>query len=140
MFAALKNILLGNGRASKELARSRLHFVLVQDRTGLTPEEMASFKKAMVDVIQKYFIIDEQAFDIAYKRDSDITTLVINSPVVTRRQDVPGYQVGARHEKKDQAQSKRKKDAGASPESAASPESVVEGEGMSEPTPSAHAG
>lgn len=88
-----------NGKPSKAMARSRLHFVLVQDRTGLTPEEMSSFKREMVDVIQRYFVIDEQGFDIAYKRDSDSTTLVINSPVVVRRQESPGYRVGARHDR-----------------------------------------
>ena len=106
MIASLKQLFFGNGKASKDLARSRLHFVLVQDRTGLTPEEMASYKKEMVDVIQRYFIIDEQAFDIAYKRDMDLTTLVINSPVVVRRQDAPGYEIGAKHQVKSKNSNK----------------------------------
>jgi cell division topological specificity factor len=80
---------LFTGRAadgnSKSLAKSRLSFVLVQDRTGLTPEEMTKFKKELVGVIEKYFQIDEDGFDIAYKRETDSTTLLINSPVVVRR-------------------------------------------------------
>lgn len=95
MFTALRNKLFGskNGHdsssqgRSKNLARSRLHFVLVQDRTGLTPEEMSQFKKEMVSVIERYFQIDEQGFDISYKRDSDTTTLLINSPVIVRRKE-----------------------------------------------------
>lgn len=43
----------------------------------------------MVEVIERYFVIDESGFDIDYKRDSDLTTLVINSPIVVRRQDMP---------------------------------------------------
>ena len=85
MLLALKQKLFGIGTSSKDHARSRLHFVLVQDRTGLTSEQMAKFKQEMVDVIQKYFEIDKNAFDIAYKRDSDTTTLLINSPVVVKR-------------------------------------------------------
>lgn len=93
MFAALKEKLFGSKNSlasaqqgrSKVMARSRLHFVLVQDRTGLSPEEMTQFKKSMVEVIEKYFEIDEQGFDITYKRDSDSTTLLINSPVIVRR-------------------------------------------------------
>ena len=101
MFAALREKLFGSknglgntqqGR-SKAMARSRLHFVLVQDRTGLSPEEMTQFKKSMVEVIEKYFEIDEQGFDITYKRDSDSTTLLINSPVIVRRR---GQQVEAK--------------------------------------------
>ncbi len=86
--------------SSKSIAKSRLHFVLVQDRTGLTNEEMAGFKQEMVSVIEKYFMIDKQAFDIDYKRDGDSTTLVINSPVLVRRQDGLHHQAGARHGRK----------------------------------------
>lgn len=71
--------------SSKSVARSRLHFVLVQDRTGLTNEEMTKFKKELVAVIQRYFTITEDGFDVSYKRESDSTTLVINSPVKVRR-------------------------------------------------------
>lgn len=86
MFASLKHF-FGNGRESKSLAKSRLHFVLVQDRTGLTNEELAGFKRELVGVIEKYFVIDEHGFDINYKRDSDTTTLLINSPIIVRRQE-----------------------------------------------------
>ena len=86
MFLALKQKLFGTGKeASKDRARSRLHFVLVQDRTGLTSEQMAKFKQEMVAVIEKYFDVDKKSFDIAYKRDNDTTTLLINSPVIVKR-------------------------------------------------------
>jgi cell division topological specificity factor len=92
VLAKLKHIIFGSSsgsssdsRLSKSVAKSRLHFVLVQDRTGLTNEEMATFKEEMIAVIEKYFAIDKKAFDIAYKRDSDTTTLLINSPVVVKR-------------------------------------------------------
>ena len=92
MFTALKGLFFGsskstNNSSSKVLAKSRLSFVLVQDRTGLTPEEMTKFKREMVDVIEKYFEIDEHGFDITYKRETDTTTLLINSPVIVRRRD-----------------------------------------------------
>jgi cell division topological specificity factor len=85
VFVALKEKFFGDGRRSKSLAKSRLHFVLVQDRTGMTNDEMSCFKKELVSVIEKYFVIDEKGFDITYKRDTDLTTLLINSPVVVKR-------------------------------------------------------
>lgn len=85
MFGSLASRLFGGGRNSKSAAKSRLSFVLVQDRTGLSSEEMASFRGELVEVIQRYFVIDEQGFDIDYERSGDTTTLVINSPVVVRR-------------------------------------------------------
>lgn len=84
MIAALKRKLFGES-SSKTKARSRLHFVLVQDRSGLTSEDMAQFKSELVDVIGKYFEIDKQNFDVAYERDASSTTLLINSPVKVKR-------------------------------------------------------
>lgn len=66
-------------------AKSRLHFVLVQDRAGLQPEELNSFRREMIEVINKYFQIDEENFDISYQRGDETTTLVINSPVTLKR-------------------------------------------------------
>ena len=67
------------------MAKSRLHFCLVQDRAGLSSEELTQFRKELVSVIEKFFVIDEAGFDINYKRDSDMTTLLINSPIVIKR-------------------------------------------------------
>ena len=92
----MRNKLFGGEKASKSLAKSRLHFVLVQDRTGLSNDDMANFKKELIHVIDKYFVIDKQAFDIAYEREAEMTTLVINSPVIVRREESVGGRVGAK--------------------------------------------
>lgn len=122
MLKNLRSLLFGNGAVSesKNLARSRLQFVLVQDRSGLTNDEMAGFKEEMMAVIQKYFVVDKQGFDIDYRRQGETTTLLINSPVVVRRQDAIGGRVGARHQSKDP---ERKKAANA-PEEPAIPGTV----------------
>lgn len=83
MLKALKNLFGSN--QSKNAAKNRLHFVLVQDRAGLSSEEISQFRKELVSVIEKYFVIDEEGFDINYKRESEFTTLLINSPIVVRR-------------------------------------------------------
>lgn len=85
MFRALSRKLFG-GTQSKSAAMSRLHFVLVQDRSGLSNEEMAEFKKELVDVIKKFFLIDDSGLEVNYQRDSGSTTLLINSPVLRRRE------------------------------------------------------
>lgn len=85
MLSALKKMLFGESSESKDVAKSRLHFVLVQDRTGLNNDEMAGFREEMLKVIEKYFVIDKDGFDIKYHRLADTTTLLINSPVIVRR-------------------------------------------------------
>jgi cell division topological specificity factor len=98
MIAAIKRLFSSGGesRESKNVAKSRLSFVLVQDRTGLTQEEIAGFKKEMVQVIEKYFVIDETGLDVSYKRETDSTMLIINSPVVVKRQLGFKSKVGAK--------------------------------------------
>ena len=99
MFAALREKLFGH-KATKNLAKSRLHFVLVQDRTGLNHQELSGFKEEMLKVIEKYFVIDKSGFDVSYKRAGESTTLYINSPIIVRRQDSLGHDVGARKAKR----------------------------------------
>ncbi len=100
MLERLRKSLFGGSKKSKDRAKSRLHFVLVQDRAGLTNEEMAEFKQEIIGVIEKYFVVDKKAFDISYQRESDSTTLIINSPVVVSRKEGPKGIVGAKHETK----------------------------------------
>ncbi|MBX7138524.1 MAG: cell division topological specificity factor MinE [Oligoflexia bacterium] len=120
MFNGLRNF-FSNKAASKSIARSRLHFVLVQDRTGLTNEEMASFKSEMCSVIEKYFVIDKQGFDIEYKRETEMTTLVINSPIVVRRQEGQKHSAGSKHKHKQNQNNK------AQTEESSDPQPVVAG-------------
>jgi cell division topological specificity factor len=70
---------------SSSQAKNRLHFVLVQDRAGLSSDDISKFKRELIDVIGKYFEIDERAFDISYKRELETTTLQINSTVAKRK-------------------------------------------------------
>jgi cell division topological specificity factor len=99
VIGALKRLFTGSN-VSKAVAKSRLHFVLVQDRTGLTNEEMGKFKEELIGVIERYFVIDQSAFDIDYKRENDSTTLFINSPIIVRRQESVNGETGAKRKLK----------------------------------------
>jgi len=79
--------IFGRQNKSKLTAKSRLQVVLVQDRTGLSNDKMSAFKEELVEIIDKYFIIDKDAFDVSYERESDSTCLKINSPVVVRNKE-----------------------------------------------------
>ena len=89
MFKFITNLFSEKAEAStggsKSSAKNRLHFVLVQDRAGLSNEEMAAFRQEMMLVVERYFEVDAEQFSIDYKREGDTSTLVINSPVLHRR-------------------------------------------------------
>jgi cell division topological specificity factor len=84
VFAALKEKILGI-KSSKAQAKGRLHLVLVQDRTGLSGDEMGTFKADLLAVLKRYFVIDDTGLDVQYQRESNSTTLVINSPVLRKK-------------------------------------------------------
>jgi cell division topological specificity factor len=123
VFAALREKLFGH-KATKNLAKSRLHFVLVQDRTGLNHQELSSFKEEMLRVIEKYFVIDKSGFDVSYKRAGESTTLYINSPIIVRRQDSLGHDVGARKAKRRGMVERQEKEEPAPPAVEVAPEAA----------------
>jgi cell division topological specificity factor len=84
VFKALLGKLIGKN--SKADAKNRLQFVLVQDRAGLSGADMKAFRDELMDVIDRYFEIDREGFDVSYKRETDFTTLLINSPVAVRKE------------------------------------------------------
>lgn len=88
MFKNLSSLFMGKGN-SKVPAKNRLQMVLVQDRSGLTSNEMELFKKDLMDVISKYFTIENSNLDVEWKRSDNETALVINTPVMGKLRAVP---------------------------------------------------
>jgi len=85
LFKSLFKNELADRRPSSVIAKNRLTVVLVQDRAGLTSKELEQFKKELLVVLEKYFVIDVGGFDIEYKRQGECTVLTISSPVIVKR-------------------------------------------------------
>ena len=71
-------------RASKDQAKNRLQMVLVQDRSGLSPADMDFFKKDLLEVIQRYFMLESECLEVDWERSNGTTALIINTPVMGR--------------------------------------------------------
>jgi cell division topological specificity factor len=76
-------------RLSNVTAKNRLQMVLVQDRSGLSSQEMELFKKDLMKVISKYFLIENKHLEVEWKRGESETALVINTPVTGRLKAAP---------------------------------------------------
>lgn len=87
MLTQLKSRLFGNSAFSKKAAKNRLQMVLVQDRSGLSSEEMDNFQKDLLGVIGKYFVLEHKGVQIDWQRNDNCTALVINTPVANRRRE-----------------------------------------------------
>ena len=55
--------------------------ILVQDRSGLSPKEMDTFKHELLAVFKKYFVLDSKSINIEWQRSDNEVALVINTPV-----------------------------------------------------------
>lgn len=51
-------------KGSGEVAKDRLKFILVSDRSNCSPEVMEMIKNDIIEVISKYMDIDPQGLDI----------------------------------------------------------------------------
>ena len=74
---------------SKQTAKNRLQMVLVQDRSGLSSQDMDNFRKDLLNVIVTYFDLEHKDVDIQWSRKDGSTALVINSPVMVKKKKRP---------------------------------------------------
>jgi cell division topological specificity factor len=51
-------------RKSKDIAKDRLKLVLINDRANMSPQFLEKIKTELMDVVNKYLIIDENNMDI----------------------------------------------------------------------------
>ena len=83
MLRNIKTLLLGK-RFTNETAKNRLQMVLVQDRSGMSSKDMDFFKKDLLEVISKYFVVETTSLNVEWKRNEATTALVINTPITGR--------------------------------------------------------
>ncbi|MFP4016939.1 MAG: cell division topological specificity factor MinE [Halanaerobiales bacterium] len=66
---------------SKDIAKERLQFILIHDRIKLSPEEMKSMKKELLEVLTKYIEVDDTQIKMELDRTEGMTALVANFPI-----------------------------------------------------------
>jgi len=76
---------LRRGRGSKDIGKSRLQLILVQDRTGVSPEILEALKEDIFSAISKYFVIKEDDVDMKIERDEESVALVANIPILSMK-------------------------------------------------------
>ncbi|HMA59842.1 MAG TPA: cell division topological specificity factor MinE [Halanaerobiales bacterium] len=67
--------------SSKNVAKERLQFILVQDRIKLSPSEMESLKKDLLKVMKKYVDVDDQEIEMEINREEQMMAMVANFPL-----------------------------------------------------------
>lgn len=82
MFENISRWLRG-GKGSKVTVKNRLQLILIQDRTGVSPEILDGLRDDMFQVISKYFEVNESDVEMSLETmDDDAVALVANIPVL----------------------------------------------------------
>ncbi len=68
------------------MAKERLQFILVQDRINLSPSEMESLKKDLLNVMKKYVDVDDREIDMEINREDQMMAMVANFPLRRKNQ------------------------------------------------------
>jgi len=82
-----------SGNNSKNVAKERLHLVLMQDRANVSADFLDLMKQEIIEVIKKYIDVDENAIDVRLtnKTNDDGTTgapaLYANIPIVSIKEE-----------------------------------------------------
>ena len=76
--------LLGR-KKSADNAKERLQFVLIHDRTDLTPAELDSLKDDLIATISRHVEIDVQSMQIGVEHDGRSQRLVADIPLKAAR-------------------------------------------------------
>lgn len=96
------------GADSKDMAKQRLHLVLMQDRANMSVDFLELMKQEIIEVIKKYIDVDENAIDVKLtnKVNGDGTTgapaLFANIPIVSIKEETKKIVIEKPEEEKKQ--------------------------------------
>jgi cell division topological specificity factor len=85
MFVDFFKNLLGKKSESKNVAKQRLKFALIYDHLEVSEDILAALHKDMVEVISRYFEIDQEAFKLDIRRSDELSALVVNTPILSAK-------------------------------------------------------
>ncbi len=83
---------LRRGKNSRAVVKNRLQLILIQDRTGVSPEILDALRDDMFTVISKYFIVQEEGVEMSLETHDDSVALVANIPVLRIKRQSPSFQ------------------------------------------------
>ena len=91
--------------SAKAVACNRLKFVLMQDRTNLTPELMDRMRKELIELLSRYVEMDKEALELNLEQDGDQVALMLSIPVI-RAKDEDEIKAALEAEDKEKEDSK----------------------------------
>ena len=85
MFSIFRKIMGEKESRSKEVAKKRLKFALIYDKLEVSDDIIKNLHKDIIEVISRYFEIDQDAFKLDIRRSDDLSALVVNTPILAAK-------------------------------------------------------
>ncbi len=101
--------------STKDVACNRLKFVLMQDRTNLTPELMDRMRKELVELLSKYVEMDKEALELGFEQEGNQMALMLSIPVLRAKDEA---EIEATLAKEDEEKAKLEENKEAEPDEA----------------------
>ncbi|MBC2717564.1 MAG: cell division topological specificity factor MinE [Desulfobacteraceae bacterium] len=82
---------LMNKSDSKDIAKKRLKFALLTDKLEIKTDTLGNLQKDLVEVISRYFEIDNESIKIDIQRSEECSALIFNTPIISahRQMGIP---------------------------------------------------
>lgn len=71
----------------KDVARSRLKLVLMQDRTNLTPKILEQMRGELIDLLSRYVELDKELLELNFEQEGDQVALMLSIPVIRAKDE-----------------------------------------------------
>ena len=81
LFTLINNLLGRSTEQSKNAAKDRLRLVLMHDRSDIPATMMEAIRTEMVQVLNKYVEIDQEALEVMLDKEAGSIGLVLNIPI-----------------------------------------------------------
>ena len=79
--ALLKKLM--NKTDSRDIAKKRLKFALLTDNLEVKADTLGNLQQDLVEVISRYFEIDNKSIQLDIKRSDECSALVFNTPILS---------------------------------------------------------
>ena len=93
--------------SAKAVACNRLKFVLMKDRTNLTPELMDRMRKELIELLSKYVEMDKEALELGFEQEGNQMALMLSIPVLRAKDEA---EIEAILEKEDEEKAKKEEE------------------------------
>ena len=87
VFSFFKQQEVSEDNSVKEVARSRLKLVLMQDRTNLTPKILEQMRGELIDLLSKYVELDKDLLELNFEQEGDQVALMLSIPVIRAKDE-----------------------------------------------------